>query len=80
MAGRRSTQSIGTMMNVSAEPQIKRRTGRAHPPMTKVRSAAPSARPGGLDNVGGGLDARGYSQTPVSAQAFESSAAGMSLE
>jgi hypothetical protein len=47
-----------------AEPQIKRRTGRAHPPMTKERSAAPSARPGSLDNVGGGLDAGDIAKLP----------------
>ena len=35
----------------------KRRTERALPPITKVRSSAPPARPGGLDNVDGGLDA-----------------------
>src|SRR5687768_2340433 len=38
--------------------------------MTKARSAAPSARPGGLDNVDGGLERRGYSQTFYFAQAL----------
>ena len=31
---------------------------------------APSARPGGLDNVDGGLERGGYSQTHEIAQAF----------
>jgi hypothetical protein len=38
--------------------------------MTKARSAAPSARPGGLDNVDGGLERRVYSQTVPIAQGF----------
>ena len=36
---------------------------------------APSARPGGLDNVDGGLERRVYSQTPQIAQAFGRNAA-----
>src|ERR1043166_7779995 len=66
-AGQRSTRAKGTMMN-PALPALQRRTGRADPPTTKARLAAPSARPGSLDRVDGGLDGRGYSQSLQTAQ------------
>src|SRR5436190_9945458 len=46
----------------------KRRTERALPPVTKVRSSAPPARPGGLDRVDGSLERRRYSETHACAQ------------
>jgi hypothetical protein len=56
----------GTIPNDRSDDDVqlnrrKRRTERALPPITKVRSSAPPARPGGLDNVDGGLERGGYS-------------------
>src|SRR3954469_12145207 len=58
------SRTIEAMMMSSLTAE-KRRTERALPPITKVRSSAPPARPGGLDNVDGGLERRGYSQMSI---------------
>jgi len=62
MAVRHDPERQGTTVDVLRKPS-KRLTGRARPPMTKARYAAPSARSGGPDNVDGCPDSRAYSET-----------------
>src|SRR5947209_19185006 len=50
------------MTDVRLSRSIRDGPGRALPPLTKPRSTAPSARPGGLDDVDGGLERRVYIQ------------------
>jgi len=69
-AGARPNRSERWWMSGRIADQETDRTGSSS--NTKVRSAAPPARPGGLDNVGGSLERRVYSPDSRVGTRFES--------
>ncbi len=51
------SRTIEAMLKLEVPVSRRSETGQAgFPPITKARSSAPPARPGGLDNVDGDLD------------------------